>query len=540
MQEFFAYGEKLRRFGNGTEYHGYEKDCKGVGGCGGNFCSGLRCWCNVVFTQGKRQRDGVAGFRQTYLEDGNYEQAVASLEAILEIEPKQVESEGEKEILENNDEILSLLTEAYLGWIDDEVKQGNYDRAREILIEGREKTNNQRFNEVLAELHSQYGVPIIGDETELAGEWQIDYKKTKEMNEDVSIFSMYDFAIFGGVAVDSSMKFGDGNAMEYYVGEKNYIGGLGNYQMKEDRIEYFVNSYVDDNKEQGKLTVNVEECTIYIVKPCEMDSSYEIYWSKVNENDKLKSYYGEWKNVEAENVQEELSLDVKKNGMIVYLAARETYLGSYTQKDNNILQCNFWDGQIYDNSEAVYREGNAMFSLNLSLNDSGELVCKWLYEDLSTGKGILEASGEERIYDISDYISDIDELISRMNMRREKTEAYGVESYASTSEGFKISKYNENIWISNGYPDSLENIMFYGIKIGEEQNKSMERFKKLKRAYTYEPGDEYDINSGKTFFVEGETICAVYFYGEDNKIDGWELEINPENGVPDEVWDALY
>lgn len=476
---------------------------------------------------------------QSYLEDGKYEQAVASLEAILAIDPKQVEAEDKKEILENNDEIISLLTEAYLGWIDDEVKQGNYDRAREILIEGREKANDQRFNEVLEELHSQYGVPIIGDETELVGEWQIDFRKTKEMNEDVSIFSMYDFAIFGGVAVDSSMKFGDGNSMEYYVGEKNYIGGSGNYQIEEGKIKYFVNSYAADIKEQGELAVNIEEGTIYMIKPCEMDSSYEIYWSKVNESDKLKSYYGEWKNLKAENVQEELSLDVKKNGMIVYLAARETYLGSYTQKDNNILQCNFWDGQIYDNSEAVYREGNAMFSLNLSLNDSGKLACKWLYEDLSTGEGILEASGEERVYDISDYISDIDELINRMDLKREDAEAYGVESYSSTSGGFKIAKYNESITISNGYPDSLENIMFYGIRIGEEQNKSMRKFKKLKQTYTYESKDEFDINSGKTFFVEDGILCGFGFYGEDNRIDGWNLDINPED-VPDEVWDALY
>ena len=108
---------------------------------------------------------------QSYLEDGDYEQAVASLEAILAIDPKQVEAEDEKEIFENNEEVLSLLTEAYLGWIDDEVKQGNYDRAREILIEGRNKTNDQRFNEFLEEggnfsFHQKYWYKLNEEDKE--------------------------------------------------------------------------------------------------------------------------------------------------------------------------------------------------------------------------------------------------------------------------------------------------------------------------------------------------------------------------------------
>ena len=115
------------------------------------------CITSVIFymTKNKAGADMLLDLGQSYLEDGDYEQAVASLEAILAIDPKQVEAEDEKEIFENNEEVLSLLTEAYLGWIDDEVKQGNYDRAREILIEGRNKTNDQRFNEFLEELHDQ-------------------------------------------------------------------------------------------------------------------------------------------------------------------------------------------------------------------------------------------------------------------------------------------------------------------------------------------------------------------------------------------------
>ena len=115
------------------------------------------CITSVIFymTKNKAGADMLLDLGQSYLEDGDYEQAVASLGAILAIDPKQVEAEDEKEILENNEEVLSLLTEAYLGWIDDEVKQGNYDRAREILIEGRNKTNDQRFNKFLEELHDQ-------------------------------------------------------------------------------------------------------------------------------------------------------------------------------------------------------------------------------------------------------------------------------------------------------------------------------------------------------------------------------------------------
>lgn len=115
------------------------------------------CITSVIFymTKNKAGADMLLDLGQSYLEDGDYERAVASLEAILAIDPKQVEAEDEKEIFENNEEVLSLLTEAYLGWIDDEVKQGNYDRAREILIEGRNKTNDQRFNEFLEELHDQ-------------------------------------------------------------------------------------------------------------------------------------------------------------------------------------------------------------------------------------------------------------------------------------------------------------------------------------------------------------------------------------------------
>ncbi|MBR1635306.1 MAG: hypothetical protein IJ682_09645 [Lachnospiraceae bacterium] len=339
------------------------------------------CITSVIFymTKNKAGADMLLDLGQSYLEDGDYEQAVASLEAILAIDPKQVEAEDEKEILENNEEVLSLLTEAYLGWIDDEVKQGNYDRAREILIEGRNKTNNQRFNEVLEELHDQYGVPIIESEAELVGKWQVDFKKTKEVN-DKSIFSIY-----GGV-FDSVIEFRDDMGFRYYFGNEDGYSGTWSCHRNEETIDYEA-SDVEGEKVYGEMSIGIENGIIYLIKASGEVGNKE-YWSKADsENNILAEYFGDWENLggweNAESMADMKSLSIEPNGMVFYAEPRENDIGYFEQQDNGKLICRFFDDEFYDNAEDIgwHELDPYYFSMEIALSADGHLKCEMRYED---------------------------------------------------------------------------------------------------------------------------------------------------------------
>ncbi|MBR1635310.1 MAG: hypothetical protein IJ682_09665 [Lachnospiraceae bacterium] len=101
-----------------------------------------------------KEKDDVAellDLGQTFLEDGKYEQAVASLEVILSIDPKEAKTEEERKVLEDKDAIFAQLADAYLAWADDEEKKGNGDYAQEIRDRGFEKTGDERLDLISAD-----------------------------------------------------------------------------------------------------------------------------------------------------------------------------------------------------------------------------------------------------------------------------------------------------------------------------------------------------------------------------------------------------
>ena len=144
------------------------------------------------------------------LENGKYDQAIVALETIMEIDPKKVKS-GEKEKTSGNKgAIISLLAEAYYGYVEDEIKAGNYISAKDIAKEAQEKTNDPRFYDIQNKLYAKYGIPIIEDQAELFGYWQIDFRVTKEKNNNMSLFSLSE-----DYPLDNLMSFDDDGTYFY-------------------------------------------------------------------------------------------------------------------------------------------------------------------------------------------------------------------------------------------------------------------------------------------------------------------------------------
>lgn len=67
---------------------------------------------------------------ETYLNDLNYEEAIATFKEALTISP-------------NNTKIKDLLTETYISYANELVQTENYDKALEILSEGYEVTGEE-------------------------------------------------------------------------------------------------------------------------------------------------------------------------------------------------------------------------------------------------------------------------------------------------------------------------------------------------------------------------------------------------------------
>lgn len=143
--------------------------------------------------KGKGSVTELLDLGQTYLEDGNYEQAVASLETMLAIDPKKTKTEEERAIVEKKNAIVDELVEIYIAWADEERAKGNEERAKEIRQMGYEKTGDERLNFVLAdddvynyvgrwdELVRDYGL----EESEYKNKYEYEYE-SEDGSLDVS------------------------------------------------------------------------------------------------------------------------------------------------------------------------------------------------------------------------------------------------------------------------------------------------------------------------------------------------------------------
>lgn len=169
----------------------------------------------MYMNKNNRSADELLDLGQSYLEDGDYEQAVASLEAALEIDAKEVSDEN-PELRKNHDEVIGLLADAYIAWADEEEEKGDAELAQEIRNKGFEKTGDKRLGLVLDdndiynyigrwdELADVLGVPVVAvDEDEFIGNyfenkdgfqvsWTADDEYSQVYNEDASI-SILDF-----------------------------------------------------------------------------------------------------------------------------------------------------------------------------------------------------------------------------------------------------------------------------------------------------------------------------------------------------------
>lgn len=115
----------------------------------------LLCGAAIINAMGNRKDrvQELLDLGQSYLEDGEYEQAIATLESILDIEPKEIRSEESLAILENPDTVMELIADAYIAWTDDEIQEKNFEHACSLLKEGKEKTGDDRLDDKLVEAY---------------------------------------------------------------------------------------------------------------------------------------------------------------------------------------------------------------------------------------------------------------------------------------------------------------------------------------------------------------------------------------------------
>ena len=79
---------------------------------------------------------------QQYLEDLDYERAIASFDEVLEIEPR-------------NEQAIEGEVRVYLAWSEELASDGDYERALEVLGEGYEKLEDERLQTALEDVKAR-------------------------------------------------------------------------------------------------------------------------------------------------------------------------------------------------------------------------------------------------------------------------------------------------------------------------------------------------------------------------------------------------
>lgn len=137
----------------------------------------LLCGATIINAAGNRKDrvQELLDLGQSYLEDGEYEQAIATLESILDIEPKEIRSEESLAILENPDTVMKLIADAYIAWTDEEIQEKNFEHACNLLKEGKEKIGDDRLDDKLVEVYIAWADDEIEKEN---------YDETQEILEE--------------------------------------------------------------------------------------------------------------------------------------------------------------------------------------------------------------------------------------------------------------------------------------------------------------------------------------------------------------------
>ena len=128
------------------------------------------CACGQKATAPTWQEQYDLGIR--YLSEGDYEEAIIAFTAAIEIDPKQAPAysgRGQAYVLsgETADNLAAALAdfeaalaadetlaEAWLGLADVYIRQGDYDKAMEVLQEGLDKTGGEAIADKIAEIES--------------------------------------------------------------------------------------------------------------------------------------------------------------------------------------------------------------------------------------------------------------------------------------------------------------------------------------------------------------------------------------------------
>ena len=124
------------------------------------------CGIAVVYATGDRKDrvQDLLDLGQAYLEDGEYDQAIAAYEALLEIDPKEIRSQESRQILEDTDTIMGWIADVYLAWADHDLDEKGYESAILLLQEGWEKTKDDRLRQKWLDVYLAWANMEIEDE----------------------------------------------------------------------------------------------------------------------------------------------------------------------------------------------------------------------------------------------------------------------------------------------------------------------------------------------------------------------------------------
>lgn len=332
-----------------------------------------------------------------YLETGEYEEAIVAFTAAIEIDPKNAEayaSRGQAYILSGEtEENLSLAladyeqaleldeTNAeiyYLAIADVYIRQGDYDKALEILNEGMEKTNqNQRIAAKIGELGSESVLDSSGN-----------IRKTSSYDASGNLIWYHEFKYDEKGRKTSVASYdGKGNQTgELEITYENNLPSAG-YSYNNENGDIIKQFYTYDDSGN---TVRMDE-----YREDDVFSRYFIYEYDADGNAVREEQYNGNGNLQSVNIREfnEQGKVVKQEDYYAEpdqsLSLLDYHLREYDSRGNQIKYSHYdSDNQLLEYQTWEYEANGNLF--RYSRYDSDEqLEWYWLYTYDETGRRIV-------------------------------------------------------------------------------------------------------------------------------------------------------
>lgn len=176
-----------------------------------------------------------------YLEELNYEKAIAAFDAALSIDPK-------------NEQVLTYMADAYLAWAESEDDAGNSDRALEILHEGFEKTTDSRIKDMITAIENGSVADDPDAETQdVASDEIINDENAPYRNLADDIWRLMDFQLLG-----KPIPAWRSDIIEDYI-LQNYPNPLSEYTSDDGVLFYTAKEGLNMTCSDGQVNLSVSD-----------------------------------------------------------------------------------------------------------------------------------------------------------------------------------------------------------------------------------------------------------------------------------------